>query len=81
MIKPLQKSQFTLEEVEILNALSTSSLPKKDYIRPDEMATCYDVDVKTVYGWIATGRLEAVKVGGAVRIKRKDAVLFAIPII
>lgn len=73
--------QFRPDEVEIQEELAASSLPQKDHIRPDEMALCYDVDVKTVYGWIATGRLAAVKVGGAVRIKRRDAVLFAIPVI
>jgi len=72
---------LTPEEKAIQEALDASPLPKKDYIRPDEIAACYDVDVKTVYGWIATGKLAAVKVGGALRVERKPAVLFAVPVI
>lgn len=46
-------------------------LPDKDYYRPDEIAKHYEVKVKTVYGWIAEGKLDAEKIcGGTIRIPR-----------
>jgi len=46
-------------------------LPNKELLRPDEVATYYSVSVKTVRGWIATGKLEAVKIaGGLLRVPR-----------
>jgi excisionase family DNA binding protein len=51
-----------------------NELPNKSLLRPDEVAAYYSVSVKTVRGWIATGKLEAIKIaGGLLRIKR-DAV-------
>lgn len=48
-------------------------LPDKDYYRPDEVAKHYDVKVKTVYGWIAEGKLEAEKIcGRTIRIPRES---------
>lgn len=48
-------------------------LPNKALLRPDEVAEYYSVKVKTVRGWIATGKLEAIKVaGGLLRIRRES---------
>lgn len=46
-------------------------LPNKALLRPDEVAEYFDVKPRTVYGWISEGKIEAVKVGGTVRIKRQ----------
>ena len=48
-----------------------TALPDKELLRPDEVAEYYSVSVKTVRGWIATGKLEAIKIaGGVLRIPR-----------
>lgn len=50
--------------------------PEKDLLRPDEVATILKVSVKTVYGWIDQGGLDAVRIGPCgrlIRIKREDA--------
>lgn len=53
-----------------------NDLPKKDLLRPDEVATYLSLSVKTVYGWVAEGKLPARKVFGTLRIPR-EAVLTA----
>lgn len=45
-------------------------LPNKPFFRPESVAEYYDVNVKTVYGWIDQGKMDAVKVGGSIRIPR-----------
>lgn len=40
-----------------------TNLPNKEKFRPDEAANILDVSVKTIYGWIATGQMEAVRTG------------------
>lgn len=45
-----------------------TTFPQKELFRPDEVAKYYDVSVRTVYFWIRTGQLEAVKVGRLLRI-------------
>lgn len=58
------------------------SLPNKALLRPDEVAAYYSVSVKTVRGWIATGKLEAVKIaGGLLRIKKEDVGKIESPVI
>jgi len=48
------------------------NLPDKELLRPDEVAKYYSVAKSTVYVWIETGKLEAVKVGGKLlRIPRE----------
>jgi excisionase family DNA binding protein len=52
-----------------------TTLPNKDLLRPDEVATYYSVSVRTIYTWIELGKLEAVKVAGKIlRIKREEAI-------
>ncbi len=49
-------------------------LPEKELLRPDEVAAYYSVSTKTVRGWIATGKLEAVKIAGCLLRIRREAV-------
>jgi excisionase family DNA binding protein len=48
----------------------TTSL-KKDYYRPDEVAIYFSINRRTVYRWIETGKIEAVKVGKMLRVSRE----------
>ena len=50
------------------------TLPNKEYLRPDEVANYFSLSVKTIYGWIDSGQIEAVKVGPnkTVRIRREE---------
>ena len=50
-----------------------TDLPDKELLRPDEVAAYYGVKESTVRGWIATGKLMAVKVVKVWRIHKKDA--------
>jgi len=45
-----------------------SELPNKALLRPDEVAEYYQVSTSTVRGWIRSGKLKAVEIGG--RLKR-----------
>jgi excisionase family DNA binding protein len=45
----------------------------KTHYRIDEVARIFDVNPRTVRNWIDNGNIDAVKVGGTVRIKR-DAI-------
>lgn len=44
---------------------------KKDYYRPDEVAIYFSISRRTVYRWIETGKIEAVKVGKMLRVPRE----------
>lgn len=47
-------------------------LPEKELFRPSEAAQYFCVAISTVYSWIDTGKLEAVKIAGkTVRIRRE----------
>jgi excisionase family DNA binding protein len=49
-------------------------LPEKFFFKVGELATILQVEKKTLYSWIDTGKLDAVKIGGwAVRITRQAA--------
>ena len=50
------------------------TLPNKEYLRPDEVANYFSLSVKTIYGWIDSGEIEAVSVGpgNTVRIRREE---------
>lgn len=50
------------------------NLPNKELLRVDEVAAYYSVSEKTVRGWIATGKLMAVKVVKVWRIHRSDCI-------
>ena len=49
------------------------TLPKKELLRPDEVAKYFSVTRRTVYHWCDSGFLDAVKIAGTVRIKRASA--------
>lgn len=57
-----------------------TTLPEKELLRPDEVAEYFRVSTRTVYGWISTGKegeaLQAVKIGGTVRIPRQAVINF-----
>lgn len=44
---------------------------KKDYYRPDEVAIYFSISRRTVYRWIETGKIKAVKVGKMLRVSRE----------
>ncbi len=48
------------------------TLPDKELLRPNEIAEYFSVSIKTVYGWIDQGKLDAVKLfpSGPLRIKK-----------
>ena len=45
-------------------------LPEKEWFRPDEVARYFDVTRKTVYLWITTEQIKAMRVMGSLRIHR-----------
>ena len=47
-------------------------LPNKELLRPDEVAKYLSVSRKTIYLWIDTGKLDAVKISRLIRIPRKS---------
>jgi excisionase family DNA binding protein len=48
-------------------------LPAKALLRPDEVARFWSVSTKTIYRWIDMGILDAVKMGGTIRVPREKA--------
>lgn len=59
------------------------NLPDKELFRVDEVASYFSLSVKTIYGWIDEGKIEAVKVGpsNTIRIKREVIETMTRPII
>ena len=51
-----------------------TKLPDKELFRVDEVAAYFSLSVKTIYGWIDEGKIEAVKIGpsNTIRIKREN---------
>jgi excisionase family DNA binding protein len=45
------------------------SNPANDLYTVQEIADRYRVNEKTVYGWIRRGQVEALKIGGCVRVR------------
>ncbi len=56
-------------------------LPDKDLLRPEEVAEYLSVSVKTIYGWIDIGKINAVRIAGSkvLRIERKVAEKLILP--
>ena len=48
-----------------------AELPKKELLRPDEVADYLRVKRRTIYRWIEAGKIEAVKTNGLLRIPRE----------
>lgn len=53
-----------------------STLPDKELLRPDEVATFFEVSKSLVYQWVSLGELAAEKYGGVIRIPRDGVLLF-----
>jgi len=52
----------------------------KDLFRPDEAAAYFDVSKKTIYLWVEIGELQAVKIGGVLRIPKSAMLAIQKPI-
>ncbi|MFA7218773.1 MAG: helix-turn-helix domain-containing protein [Dehalococcoidales bacterium] len=50
-------------------------LPNKRYLTPQEVAEFYSIKIRTLYSWIAEGKVEAERVGTSriLRIRREVA--------
>ena len=51
-------------------------LPKKKYVRPDEVADYLYISKSTVYVWCQNGSLESSKMNGVLRITRDSVIEF-----
>ena len=51
-----------------------------EYLTPEQVAETLQVSRRTVYTWIDTGALKAVKAGTRIRIKREDLDSFLEPV-
>jgi excisionase family DNA binding protein len=60
-----------------------TDLPNKQYLTPKEVATFYGVKLKTLYGWISEGKVEADRVGPSrlLRIRREVAEQLVQPVV
>jgi excisionase family DNA binding protein len=56
-------------------------LPEKELLRPDEVAVYFSVSRKTIYSWVDTGKIDAIKVNGFIRIPREAIEKIIIPAI
>jgi len=55
-----------------------ADLPEKTLLRPGEVAIFFSVSVKTVYGWVEAGKLDASRASGkSLRIYRESVVKLA----
>lgn len=43
------------------------NLPKKDLLRPDEVAAFFNLSPKTIYAWMDSGKIESVIIAGTVK--------------
>ena len=52
-----------------------TTLPQKQYLTPQEVADFYSIKIRTLYSWIAEGKVEAERVGPSriLRIRREVA--------
>ena len=51
-----------------------------EFLTPEQIADALQVTRRTVYTWIETGALKAVKAGTRIRIKREDFENFLEPV-
>jgi excisionase family DNA binding protein len=58
----------------------TVKLPKKDLLRPDEVASYFSLSVRTIYSWIESEKLKAFKVCGTIRITKESVEKLLTPI-
>jgi len=50
-------------------------LPSKELLLPIEVAEYFSVTTRTIYDWCKSGRLESVKIGGTIRVKRESVLV------
>jgi excisionase family DNA binding protein len=60
-----------------------TDLPNKAFLRPEEVAKWLDIPVKTLYGWIAEGKVPADRIAESriLRIRREVAIKLAQPVV
>lgn len=60
-----------------------TDLPNKSFLKPATVAKRLDIPVKTLYGWIAEGKVPAYRIAGSrtLRIKSEDVEKLAQPIV
>ena len=46
-------------------------IPEKRMFRADEVAKILDVSVPTIYRWCEHGKMDFIRIGGSIRIKRE----------
>jgi len=51
-----------------------------EFLTPEQVADALQVTRRTVYTWIETGALKAVKAGARIRIRREDLDAFLEPV-
>ena len=56
------------------------NLPGKNWFRPDEVAEYFCIHRKTVYERINRGEIEAIKIGGSLRISRDTILKLETPV-
>ena len=49
-------------------------IPEKRMFRADEVAEILDVSLPTVYRWCEHGKIDFIRIGGSIRIKRECVV-------
>jgi len=58
-----------------------TELPKRELLRPDEVARYYSVTVRTVRNWIYDGKITAVKIArNVIRVHRSSLVKMGRPV-
>lgn len=50
--------------------------PEQDYFTIAEVAASLKVTDRTIRNWLMSGRLKAIRVGGVIRISRKELLIF-----
>jgi len=56
------------------NGTEPEDLPRKTYLRPDEVARFFSISLKTVYRWHHSGIIEGSRDRGSLRISRDSVV-------
>ena len=51
-------------------------VPKRQLLRPAEVAVFFGVSTKTIYRWCDIGLIESVKLNGSVRVLRASVIGF-----
>ena len=49
-------------------------MTREIHLRPDELARCLNINIRTVYRYVHSGKILAVKVGRQIRIPERELV-------